>query len=192
MKRDKRDNPLYPREGYRVSGSLEAASQFLLGDVDFERLELSASFHQPIAKTSWLHLGLSHGIIFTSGNPRDELPFNKRFFQGGENSVRGFQEGEAAPRNARGKVIGAETYLTANLEFEQALTEKWSLIAFSDSIGFAKDFGKYPFDEKLFSVGLGIRWKTVIGPIRLEYGHNLNPRKDDPAGTLHFSIGYPF
>jgi outer membrane protein insertion porin family len=160
--------------------------------VDFERLELSASFHQPISDITWLHLGVNHGIVFTQGDPLDELPFNKRFFPGGENSVRGFQEGEAAPRDARGEVIGAETYLTANVEIEQALTEKWSLVFFSDSIGFAKSIDNYPMNETLFSVGGGIRWKTVIGPVRLEYGHNLNPRKDDPSGTLHFSIGFPF
>jgi outer membrane protein assembly complex protein YaeT len=192
LKRDKRDNPLYPTRGYRVYGSLETATEYLASDVNFERIEMGASFHQPIRRTSWLHLGINHGIVFTQGDPRNELPFNKRFFPGGENSVRGFQEGEAAPRNARGKVVGAETYLSANVEFEQALTAKWSLVAFSDSIGFAQDFGNYPFDETLFSVGGGIRWRTVIGPIRLEYGHNLNPRKDDPAGTLHFSIGFPF
>jgi len=192
LKRDRRDNPLYPREGYRVGGSIETASKFLAGDVDFERLELSASFHQPVSKTSWLHLGMNHGVVFTQGSPLDELPFNKRFFPGGENSVRGFQEGEAAPRNARGSVIGAEAYLVGNIEFEQALTEKWSLVAFSDSIGFAKDVGNYPFDETLYSVGGGIRWRTVIGPVRLEYGHNLNPRPRDPAGTIHFSVGFPF
>ncbi|MEO5803704.1 MAG: BamA/TamA family outer membrane protein [Verrucomicrobiota bacterium] len=192
LKRDKRDNPLYPKQGYRVYGSMETASEYLAGDVNFQRFDIGASFHQPIRKTSWLHLGLNHGIIFTQGSPLEELPFNKRFFPGGENSVRGFQEGEAAPRNSGGEVIGAETYLSANVEFEQALTEKWSVVAFSDSIGFAKDFGNYPYDETLFSVGVGLRWRTVIGPIRLEYGHNLNPRKDDPAGTLHFSIGFPF
>lgn len=192
LKHDKRDNPLYPRAGYKLAGSLETASKFLAGDVNFERLDLSASYHRPLTTTTWLHLGLSHGLIYTQGNPREELPFNKRFFTGGENSVRGYQQGEAAPRNAQGKVIGAETYLTGNVEIEQALTEKWSLVAFSDSIGFARDFANYPFDETLFSIGLGVRWKTVIGPIRLEYGHNLNPRKDDPAGTLHFSIGFPF
>ena len=192
LKRDKRDNPLYPKQGYRVYGSLEVASEYLAGDVAFQRFEMGISFHQPIRKTSWLHLGLNHGIIFTQGSPLDELPFNKRFFPGGENSVRGFQEGEAAPRNQGGDVIGAETYLSANVEFEQALTEKWSVVTFLDSIGFAKDMEKYPFDETLFSVGAGFRWRTVIGPIRLEYGHNLNPRKDDPAGTLHFSIGFPF
>ena len=192
LKHDQRDNPLYPRSGYRVAGSIETASKFLAGDVDFERLELSGSFHQPMGKTTWLHLGMNHGVVFTQGSPLDELPFNKRFFPGGENSVRGFQEGEAAPQNARGQVIGAETYLTANLELEQALTEKWSLVAFSDSIGFAKSVGNYPFDETLYSAGAGIRWKTVIGPVRLEYGHNLNPRTKDPSGTVHFSVGFPF
>jgi outer membrane protein assembly complex protein YaeT len=192
LKRDKRDNPLYPTRGYRLYGSLETASEYLAGDVNFERIEIGASYHHPIRRTSWLHLGINHGIVFTQGSPLDELPFNKRFFPGGENSVRGFQEGEAAPRNANGKVVGAETYLGANIEFEQALTAKWSVVAFSDSIGFAKDIGNYPFDETLFSVGLGVRWRTVIGPIRLEYGHNLNPREDDPPGTVHFSIGFPF
>jgi len=40
--------------------------------------------------------------------------------------------------------------------------------------------------------GLGLRYQTLIGPVRLEYGRNLNPRIDDPAGTLHFSVGFPF
>jgi outer membrane translocation and assembly module TamA len=50
----------------------------------------------------------------------------------------------------------------------------------------------FPFDEVLWSAGLGLRWNTLIGPVRLEYGHNLTPREQDPSGTLHFSIGYPF
>ena len=106
--------------------------------------------------------------------------------------MRGFQEGEAAPRDSDGDVLGAETFLSANVEFEQALTEKWSAVVFFDSIGFARDLNDYPFNKTLFSAGLGLRWRTVIGPVRLEYGHNLNPRPDDPAGTLHFSIGFPF
>ncbi len=192
LKHDQRDNPLYPRRGYKVSGSFEVASEYLASQVDFQRFEADASLHFSIRDTTWMHLGLSHGIAFTQGSPLKELPFNKRFFPGGANSVRGFQEGEAAPRNQNGDVIGAETYLTANVELEQGLTEKWSLVMFSDSIGFAKELSNYPMNETLFSVGLGIRWKTVVGPIRLEYGHNLNPRQHDPAGTLQFSIGFPF
>jgi outer membrane translocation and assembly module TamA len=120
------------------------------------------------------------------------LPFNRRFFPGGENSIRGYQEGEASPRNLQGLYVGAETYTLGTVELEQALTPQWSLVAFSDSLGMAKRIANYPFDTGLFSVGGGIRWKTVVGPIRLEYGYNLNPRVNDPTGTLQFSLGFPF
>jgi outer membrane translocation and assembly module TamA len=65
-------------------------------------------------------------------------------------------------------------------------------VLFSDSIGFARHIDHYPFDTGLFSVGGGLRWRTLIGPIRLEYGYNLNPRPLDPSGTLQFSLGFPF
>ena len=50
----------------------------------------------------------------------------------------------------------------------------------------------YPFDEVLWSVGGGLRWNTIVGPVRAEYGYNLTPRSFDPVGTFHFSVGYPF
>ena len=56
----------------------------------------------------------------------------------------------------------------------------------------AEKVQNYPFDQGLFSVGGGLRWKTIIGPIRVEYGYNLNPRPKDPSGTLLFSLGFPF
>jgi outer membrane translocation and assembly module TamA len=120
------------------------------------------------------------------------LPFNKRFFPGGDNSIRGYSEGEASPRNAQGQLVGAECYALATVQLEQALTPKWSLVIFSDSLGFAHSIADYPFDTGLFSVGGGIWWRTIIGPVRLEYGYNLNPRKGDPTGTLQFSLGFPF
>jgi outer membrane protein assembly factor BamA len=44
--------------------------------------------------------------------------------------------------------------------------------------------------DELFDTG--IRWQTIIGPIRVEYGHNLNPRSGDPSETVQFSLGFPF
>ncbi len=192
IKHDKRDSPLYPQRGYRAASSLELASEFLGGDVNFARWESLASFHQPLDQGRWLHFGLSHGVIFTQHASTEDLPFNKRFFPGGESSVRGFQFGEAAPRNSAGQIVGAETYTLGNLEFEQSLTDRWALITFVDAIGFARRVGSYPFDEYVVSAGLGVRWKTIIGPVRLEYGYNVLKRTADPAGTLHFSLGFPF
>ena len=137
-------------------------------------------------------MGLSHGVVLTVGSTAQDLPFNRRFFPGGQNSIRGYLEGQASPRNELGKLVGAETYSLGTVEFEQALTPKWSLVLFSDSLGTARHVSNYPFDAGLFSVGGGLRWKTIIGPVRVEYGHNLNPRKGDPNGTLQLSLGFPF
>ncbi|MDB6031199.1 MAG: surface antigen [Verrucomicrobiales bacterium] len=192
VRHDRRDNPLYPSRGYKIFGTLESGSQYLAGDVNYERLEIAASFHQPLGGGRMLSLGLSHGLAAALGASSLNLPFNKRFFPGGESSIRGYQDGEAAPRDAFGRIIGAETYVLGTVEMEQAITAKWSIVAFSDSIGFAQAIRAYPFDENLYSVGGGLRWKTIVGPVRVEYGHNLNPRPGDPKGTLHFSLGFPF
>jgi len=79
-----------------------------------------------------------------------------------------------------------------NIELEQMLTPAWSVVGFVDGIGVAADLADYPASEGLFSVGAGIRFKTIIGPVRLEYGRVLNPRPYDPSGTLHLTIGFPF
>ena len=192
LRHDRQDNPLYPRKGYKLFGTFEIASEYLAGDVDYQRLELHAAYHQPLDAGRWIHFGLAHGAILTLGSSAEDLPFNRRFFPGGDNSVRGYQQGEAAPRNARGKIVGAETYLFGSVEFEQALTPTWAVVGFLDTVSFAQRLSDYPFNESLFSVGTGVRWKTIIGPVRLEYGYNLNRRSDDPVGTVQFSVGFPF
>ena len=192
LKFDRRDNPLYPRKGYDLTVSLETATDYLGGEVNYERIEASGSWHHALGRGRWISFGVRHGIDISLGSAAQNLPFNKRFFPGGANSIRGYQETEASPRNQKGQIVGAETYLLGTVELEQALTPKWSLVLFSDSLGFARQFAEYPFDTGLFSVGGGLRWRTIVGPVRLEYGYNLNPRPRDPSGTIQFSLGYPF
>jgi outer membrane protein assembly complex protein YaeT len=191
IKQDRRDNPLYPRKGYKVFLNVEVASQYLGGEASYQRFEMSASWNYPLGGGRYLRAGLSHGAVFSPDAAQD-LPFNRRFFPGGENSIRGYREGDASPKDAQGKIVGAETITLGTVEFEQALTPLWSLVLFSDNLGEAERIANYPFDTGLFSVGGGIRLKTIIGPLRLEYGYNLNPRKSDPVGTLQFSLGFPF
>ncbi len=192
IRHDERDNPIYPRGGYNLFTITEYASEYFLGEANYQRAELGASWHKGIGRGAYINVGFTHGLVHTNGEVGDNLPFNRRFFPGGDSSIRGYQFGEAASRNAAGKLAGSETYSLFNLEFEQLLTPSWSIVFFSDSLAIARRFSDYPSDEELYSVGAGIRYKTFIGPIRLEYGHNLNPRDEDPSGTLHLSIGFPF
>lgn len=190
---DRRDNPLRPRHGYHWSAHVEAADPRFGGQVTYQRFEFAGAYHTGWGDGRWVHVGLTHGIITTAGAAGDSsLPVNKRFYPGGDNSIRGYQRGEAAPRGPDGLFIGAKTFVLGNLELEQALTPNWSLVAFGDAVGTAVSLRGYPFEERLYSAGLGIRYQTLIGPLRLEYGRNLNPRPADPPGTWQFSIGYPF
>jgi outer membrane protein insertion porin family len=191
--RDRRDNPLTPRHGYKLFAHLEEASRVLGGQVDYQRLLLDASYHTKWGRSRWVHAGITHGLITTFGEDNDlNLPVNVRYFPGGDGSIRGYRRGEAAPRAANGQFIGAKTYLQLNLELEQALTQKFSVVAFADALGTAVRIADYPFSERLYSAGLGLRYNTLIGPLRVEYGYNLNPRPLDPRGTLHVSLGFPF
>lgn len=189
---DTRDNPLRPRRGYHWSTQLEAADPMFGGEATYQRFESGGAYHTSWGDGRWIHVGLSQGIITTGGSDDSSLPVNKRFYPGGDNSIRGYQKGEAAPRGSDDRFIGAKAFLLLNLEFEQSLTPTWSAVAFVDALGTAVSLRELPFDERLYSVGLGLRYQTLIGPIRLEYGRNVNRRPADPSGTWHFSIGYPF
>ena len=193
LTRDRRDNALRPRKGYRWFAQAELASEALGGEVDYQSFEAGATYHTSLGRSRWIHFGLTHGAITQLGTPDGQLiPVNKRFYPGGDSSIRGYQKDEAAPRGADGRFVGAETYTLLNLELEQAITNTWSVVVFGDALGEAASLADYPWDERLYSVGLGVRYQTIVGPVRLEYGRNVNPRPGDPSGTLHFSVGFPF
>jgi outer membrane protein insertion porin family len=194
LTRDKRDSPLEPHHGYKLALRAELAAKALGGDVDYQQAIFTASWHTPWGHSRWLHLGFAQGVVTTMGAPEgSQPPVNVLFYPGGDGSIRGYQKDEAAPRSpTTGQFVGAKTYTQINVELEQALTRKWTAVAFFDGVGTAVRLEDYPASEKLYSVGLGVRYQTVVGPVRLEYGHNLNPRPFDPSGTVLFSVGFPF
>lgn len=189
---DRRNDFLAPTSGYNLFASYSIASRWLGGDVDFQKIETGASYHYSLTHSTILHARLRYGMIFSQGDASDNIPFTERFFWGGENSVRGYREGEASPVDARGDQIGSEVYLLGNLELEQRIWDQVSMIVFIDGVTYARDGFFQGANDVLYSVGLGVRYNTAVGPIRLEYGYNPDPRAGDPRGTLHFSIGFPF
>ena len=95
-------------------------------------------------------------------------------------------------RQPDGRYVGVRSHWLVNVELEQLITGRWTAVLFSDTLGTAADMDDWPGTEVLTTLGLGLRYQSPIGPLRLEYGRNLNPRDGDPPGTLHFSIGFPF
>lgn len=186
---DRRDNFLAPTTGYSLYSEINVANELLGGAVAFQKVKIGASFHTAFNNFILLHLGFSSGAIFSGS---DDIPFTERFFNGGENTVRGYLEGEASPLDSNGEQIGAESFALLNAELEKLLLQNVSLVFFLDTVINARDGFFESGVDSLSSAGIGLRYRTVVGPVRLEYGHNLNPRPTDPDGTLHFSIGFPF
>ena len=189
---DRRDSPISPQSGYRIYGNLEWAEPSFGGDVRYLSEELGFAQHGNFGGGLFWHFGVSHGLVYASGDSQNYIPNNKLFFPGGDDSIRGYQRGEAAPLDADGYFVGARSFLLSNVELEQYVTDTLAAVVFYDWLMASQQSVFYGTGDMLQSIGLGIRWKTVIGPVRLEYGHNLNRRPTDPSGTLHLAIGFPF
>lgn len=189
---DRRDSVLFPTRGFDAGVRIKSALGIFDSQTRFDKVEISGSYHRPLGGALYLHAGLTYGNILSRTPSSTYLPFGERFFPGGGNSVRGYRRGEASPLDTDGSLFGAETYLLGQVELEQRILRSVSLVAFWDGVGLNREQKTFPDEEFLYSVGLGLRFRTVVGPIRLEYGYNPEARAEDPSGTLHLSVGFPF
>ncbi|MEJ2593373.1 MAG: autotransporter assembly complex protein TamA [Candidatus Thiodiazotropha sp.] len=113
-----------------------------------------------------------------------KLPPSKRFFAGGDNSVRGFGYEALGPRDDSGEVVGGRYLAVGSLELERHLFGKWSVATFIDA-GNAYDPNYH--SEAAKGAGVGVRWRSPVGPIRFDLarGHYLN----DYTWRLHVVLG---
>ena len=121
-----------------------------------------------------------------------ELPIDLRYFLGGSNTVRSFPERELGPRNASGVNSGGEAYWIANVEYVHQIAGVCKAVAFTDAGTLTPDLSSFSGSSIDVAVGLGVRMDLPIGPVRLEYGHNLTPDLGEPPGAFHFAIGLAF
>ena len=167
------DNEIRPRVGSKLSLEVRGANDGIISDT---------SFVQTIAQGNWIWSRPSGQRFLVRGqagttamNDFAELPASVRFFAGGDNSVRGYGFEELGPVDADGNVIGGSSLLTGSFEFEQPLRERWSLAFFVDS---GNAFESSNVDAKT-GVGIGGRWISPLGPIRIDLAVPLD---DDTRG----------
>jgi translocation and assembly module TamA len=119
------------------------------------------------------------GRTFT-GNFAD-LPPSLRFYAGGDNSVRGYGYQEIGPR-VNDRNVGGRNLAVFSVEGERRFTNTWGMAAFVDA---GDAFDSSP--QMRVGVGVGLRWRSPVGPVRIDIAHGL----DDPASPvrLHLNIG---
>lgn len=167
--------------GRRLSFDLRGASDSLGSDTSFLQFRSTAKWIRSLGEKTRI---LSRGSLgLTAKEDLTELPASVRFFAGGDRSVRGYDYESLGPKDAMGDVIGGSHLLTGSLEIDRLIRPQWALAAFVDSGSAFNDSGI----EFSTGAGLGIRWYSPIGPVRLDVAHPF----DDPDQDirLHISLG---
>jgi translocation and assembly module TamA len=174
------DNLLYPRRGWSARAEVGAASEAVGSSVDFSQGTLALRGVYPLI-TGVMFGRINLGATDVSSITR--LPATLRFFAGGDQSVRGYGYQSLGPKDANGNVIGGKYLATASLEFDHHLVGDFDWAVFYD-IGNAFDTLPATFYR---GAGLGVRWRSPIGPIRFDLAHPI----DEPDGgvRLHISMG---
>ncbi|GAF90604.1 unnamed protein product, partial [marine sediment metagenome] len=186
---DTRDNVFEPTSGWYHNFSLEKAGGFLKGDYDFTKYNLtlrayiSTKFIEDVVDISSVKKitdNLSKGVLALramGGMADTDLPSFAAYQVGGMNTLRGYDFGE----------FSGDKSLVFNVEYRFPLAENFQAVLFADW-GQAWDYGEsIDFEDLKFGRGVGVRFDTPLGPIRLDYGINENGE-----GKTYFSIGHTF
>ena len=186
------NSPLDPTKGLSLNIHLTPSYQVLNPHYRYLIHASSLSGYQSIAEDR-ITFAARVGIGNIIGAGKNTIPLPDRFFGGSQNSLRGYKTGSVSPLDKYHEPVGGRSILTGSLEIRtRARGLGWA--AFYD-VGnvFKKTIPDFRHRQILQSVGIGLRYSTPIGPLRLDVAFPLQRRRHiDPVCQIYFSIGQAF
>lgn len=175
------DNRIDPHNGYRLQFDTKVAKEGLGSD---NNLLYGTAMVKGLTTVFDKHRLLARAQIGGSAtNGYKSIPPSLRFFAGGDQSVRGYDYQSLSPENSEGDRIGGRYMVAGSLEYQYSIAEKWRVATFIDQ---GNSFNSLELPSLKTGVGVGVRWVSPVGPIRLDLAHAM----DDEGGIrLHFSMG---
>ncbi|HVJ27881.1 MAG TPA: POTRA domain-containing protein [Vicinamibacterales bacterium] len=211
--RDTRDDALEPTRGYFMSAEASLASRFLGGQVGFVRSYLQAQGYRSLSASRGLVLASRIAIGLADGLPREvtttgpsgvpitqtieDLPASERFFAGGDTTVRGFpldSLGTARTLTPAGFPRGGNGLVLLNAELRFPVWGKLAGGVFVDAGNVFERVTQIEVGELRTTAGFGLRYRSPVGPLRLDVGFKLDrrPYGDSDRQAFHFSFGHAF
>jgi outer membrane protein insertion porin family/translocation and assembly module TamA len=191
--RDTTTDPYYPTSGSQLSFVQEQATLGLLSGIQYSRSVVEGRLYRGLFSDVVLALRLRLGLVLPTEETA-EIPIFKRFFAGGTNRVRGYGFQSLGTLDARGKPEGGVSLTEGSFELRFPVYKKLSGVTFVDFGQVSlKEFHYDPADL-LYTAGVGARYRTVVGPVRLDWAYKLNRPPFGEPGNWHvdFSIGQAF
>lgn len=168
-------------DGVRLDIGVRGASEAFVSETDFIQMRGNIKF---ITSISPRNRFLIRGGFGTTETPDfHQLPSSIRFFAGGSQSVRGYAYEDLGPTNDDGDVVGGRHLLTGSIEFEHFFDDGWGAAVFLDTGNAIDNLS----DDLEQGAGFGLRWKSPIGPVRIDLANAIST--DDKDWRLHVSIG---
>ncbi len=191
---DTRNRTVFPSEGQRHRVSLQAAAPG--SDLQYQKLSYDGAVYQPITDNVTFAVKGKVGTSNTSGK-LDETPFFDKYYAGGINSVRGFEDSSLGARDEKDDPTGGDVMVagTAEVQFPVPFAEDvkgLKMSAFVDGGNVFPEAGDVKADEIRYSAGVGAVWLSPIGPFEVSYAKPLNAETGDKEQKVQFSIGASF
>lgn len=181
------DDVTFTRRGWSLTMAARVAKEGILAETNFGQITADAKWIRGIGENSRFIARASAG--YSTVGDFDKLPPELRFFAGGDRSIRGYPYQSIGPRellpgNDEPEVIGGESLFVASAEYEYYFSEKWGGAVFVD---FGDAFTGTEFNMNI-GAGLGARWRSPIGLVRVDLGTPINNEYEDGV-QLHIMIG---
>ena len=213
--RDTRDDVVEPSRGAFVSGEASAALRGLGGQVGFLKTYLQGSWIKRLPGPRAIIFATRASVGLADGLPREaqptdadgrpiegaepivieDLPASERFFAGGDTTIRGFAldtVGTPKTISPRGFPRGGNGVLVMNAELRIPVWKDFGAALFSDGGNVFERVTDFDAAELRGSVGFGIRYRSPIGPVRVDLGFKVDRRESESRSVLHFAIGQAF
>lgn len=191
FERDARDDKLNPTTGYRAIVNAKPSYEALEGNI-FSSFEASASGYYGFGEEDSVVLAgkVAAGTI-VGGGALDNIPVNRRFYAGGGGSVRGYSYQQISPRNAKGEATGGRSYVQTSLEARVNVTDTIGVVPFVDAATVSEE-SVPDFSDVRVGAGIGLRYATPFGPIRLDVAVPLQSYEGGSNYGIYAGIGQAF
>jgi outer membrane protein assembly factor BamA len=192
---DTRDDPLEPRRGFFVGADLQLSASALGGE-SYLRSFLQATRVSRLRSDLVLVLSGRLGLAATFADEPPLLPLPERFFAGGDYGPRGFPVDGVGPKvsGADGVLYptGGNAVVLGGAEMRYNLSRSLQLASFIDTGNVYLETSDVALDALRWSAGLGVRYRTPVGPIRLDWGYVLDHQPGEARSRFHLTIGHAF